>query len=120
MTVGLVPLAAAGEGRTVQPKPVIGIVWDGQSGAFQYTAGREGFADLQAARTDPTQHEVAFRIARDSTVVFSVDGRERWRSSLRYGSDVGRMRVQLWLGGHATGASVAVTSVSLGAGEPRP
>lgn len=113
VTVGLVSVAPIADARAPQLQPLIGVSWDGQSAAFHYVAGRESFTDLAAARTDSLSHAIGMRITSDSTVAFSIDGRERWRSSLRYGSEVGRRRVQLWLGGHATTNHVAISDVLL-------
>lgn len=116
VSVGFVGALSAADARSPQPEMVVGVTWDGQSGGFRYVAGRESFSDLAAARTDSSSHFVAAGIGTDGVVVFSVDGRERWRSSLRFASDATRPRAQLWLGGHATGAQVAVTDVRVQAG----
>jgi DNA-binding SARP family transcriptional activator len=111
ITIGFAPVGTY-DVRTPQVHPAISISWDGQSNALHYTVGRDTYSDAPAVRSDSLAHDVQFRIAADSTVIFTVDGRDRWRSSLRYSADFSQPRVQLWVGGRATGRAVAVASVS--------
>jgi len=91
--------------------PVVGLQWDGASGNLTYSVGQESSADPAAALGGNASSHLVTIATRGDSVTFSVDGVVRWRSSLTYLGASVRGPVQLWIGGRATGASVAVSNV---------
>jgi DNA-binding SARP family transcriptional activator len=87
------------------------VSWSADSRRFVYAVGQEAFAEPVAA---DVAGAVAIRmvVEADSTVSFSIDGRQRWRSSLRVMTARNEPRAMLWIGGRATGELVRVSSVS--------
>lgn len=117
VSLGLISAGSIDDSQGAAPRQVtatIGVLWDGQSGAFRYVVGRDSYVDPDGARSDAATHVVSFRVGADSMLTFSVDGRDRWKSSLRYSSELAGARAQIWIGGHATGTDVAVASVNVG------
>jgi TolB protein len=94
--------------------PVIGVQWDGASGNLTYSVGQESFSEPAAGLGAATANSHLVSIAtRGDVVTFSVDGVVRRQSSLTYlGAAIGSP-VQLWIGGRATGGSVAVSDVAI-------
>jgi hypothetical protein len=108
---------AAGQGTldSIAPRlnPLVFAAWDGASGNLTYTVGRETSSEATTAVASADSHEIEIRVNDDRSVVFSVDGSTRWTSSLNFLGDVQGTAVRLWIGGRATGSSVAVSDFSL-------
>jgi DNA-binding SARP family transcriptional activator len=115
LAVSIVPAVAdqALDRRAPRFTPTVGASWDGQSGGFTFTVGRESNVDASTARQSAPSHTVDIRIEPDGAVVFQLDGAERWRSSLRFVGDTRGARFQLWIASRAAGATVAVSDLSL-------
>jgi hypothetical protein len=115
LTLAFVPTAAAAslDHRAPRFTPALGTVWDGQSGGFTLTVGRESNVDGSIASHPAAAHSLDIRIDADSAVVFQLDGMESWRSSLRFVGDVRGARFQLWIASRATGTTVGVADLSL-------
>jgi Tol biopolymer transport system component/DNA-binding SARP family transcriptional activator len=94
-----------------QVNPVIGVQWDGASGNFTYSVGQESFSEPAAALGANAANHVITIAARGDSVSFLVDGVTRWQSSLTYLGAAVSSPAQLWIGGRATGATVAVSNV---------
>jgi DNA-binding SARP family transcriptional activator len=88
---------------------LVGIVWDGASARFEYSVGKEVFADMLPS-APARMHVVGFSISPDGIVSFTVDGAVRWRAGLRLAGADGSA-VRLWIAGHATGATAAVSDL---------
>jgi hypothetical protein len=93
--------------------PLVGVRWDGASGNLVYTLGPESSSESASAFGPDASHVVEIAINANGAVVFSVDGKPRWTASRSALGDVRGMPVQLWIGGRATGASIAVSDFSL-------
>jgi len=94
--------------------PVLAASWDGQSGGFTFSIGRESSVDATTPHRDTSAHTIDVRVEADSSVVFSLDGSARWRAALRLAGDLRGSRFQLWVASHATGMTAAVAGLSFG------
>lgn len=95
-----------------QPFKAAHITWAGDGGRLVFGAGREATSEptLASGRSDTRQ--IAITVGQDGRVTFLVDGRERWRSSVRIVDPAAQMRrVRVWLGGINTGTSVVFDDV---------
>jgi len=119
LTVALVPAGPFGVVDRGAPtfKPLVGVEWDGSSGALTYSVGSDSSSDVLSTggegKTGATSHLVTIHIADDGSVAFIVDGVQRWRSMLRLPGDGDGMQARLWIAGHASGAIAGVTDVRL-------
>ncbi len=112
LNIGLVTAAAPAMIDHTAPRlnTLVGAQWDGASGNLIYSVGQESSSESAAALGDSPSHVIAITISAD-TVTFSVDGAVRWQSSLTFLGAGAGSPVQLWIGGRATGPSVAVSNV---------
>lgn len=90
--------------------------WSADARRYAYAVGREVFTE-PAGDSGQALLNLRLRVERDSTVSFAVDGRERWRSTLRV---LGRQgsRAHIWISGRATGSDVHVGGVRAFLGLP--
>jgi hypothetical protein len=114
LTIGFVASTPENTVDRVAPRftPMVTLQWDGASGNLLYAVGQQVSSDAAPQPAD-AGNMVEISVADDRTVVFSVDGKVRWRSSLNYLGDVRGAPVQVWIGGRATAANVAVSAFSL-------
>jgi hypothetical protein len=89
---------------------VVGVQWDGASGNLVYSVGQESSSESAAGLGSSASHLIEISAHADA-VTFSVDGQVRWQSSLKYVGAGSASPVQLWIGGRATMANVAVSNV---------
>ncbi len=91
------------------------------AGRTAYSVERELFTEPDGQLGSAGDHELSIRIESDRSVSFFIDGRRRWRSTLKVQTTGDNSRVQVWLAGRGTGTSVAFdnTEVSMKAvGDP--
>jgi len=117
-------VAAAAEGsidrRAPQFTPLVTVAWDGASGNLTYSVGPENFSEPAAATGAGDRHTIDVSVGADRSVVFAIDGTQRWKSSLSFLGSTGEETVaQWWMGGRATGSSVAISNVTLDQPAPR-
>jgi hypothetical protein len=86
------------------------IMWNADARRLVYSVGREVFAEVVDARFRGAL-TAAIIVEPDSTARFEVDGRLRWRSSLRVLSSNSDARVHAWIGAHGTGHSLILREV---------
>lgn len=91
---------------------IVSLQWDGASGNLLYAVGQQVSTDA-APQPVEAGNTIEISIGQDRSVIFSVDGNVRRRSSLNYLGDVRGTPVQVWIGGRATGPNVAVSGFSL-------
>jgi DNA-binding SARP family transcriptional activator len=124
-TLALVAVEPPSAVDTVAPRflKLVSITWNAEAQRFVYAAERDVFAEpvpLKRSVDDSRRLEIV--IDPDGRVIFSVDGVQRWISTLRVVSGDRTRLVQLWIGGHDTGARVGFSNVSAlldGAGAAR-
>jgi hypothetical protein len=113
--VALVAADPAGVADSVAPQflRIASIAWLGQADRISYSVDRELF-------TEPTQliggsgsHVFGVRVEQDGTARFYVDGKPRWKSTLRVPLSGNNSRAQLWLGSKNAGSSVVFDDVSV-------
>lgn len=115
LTVGFVAANPQAGIDSIAPRftTLVSTAWEGASGNLVYSVGREASSDAAAALGAGDSHEIEIRIDDNRAVVFSVDGRARWTSSLNFLGDVRNTPVRFWIGGRATGALVAISEFAL-------
>ncbi|MDB4876520.1 MAG: hypothetical protein JWM41_2966 [Gemmatimonadetes bacterium] len=113
--IALVPATAEAQLNPRVPRfaPLIAIQWDAASGNFVYSVGQQTFSDRATSLGNDASHLLELSIGDDRSVTFFVDGQARWRSSLTFLGDVSAAAAQVWLGGRATFATIAVTDFRL-------
>ncbi len=106
----LVPAQSNAAVDHVAPRfsPLLGIGWDGQSGALTYAVGAQSTTDQPSPGSS---HTLRIAVGGEGAVTFAVDGAVRWKTSLRYLGEVHGTRVRLWIGGRATDSTIAVGEV---------
>jgi dipeptidyl aminopeptidase/acylaminoacyl peptidase len=113
--VGFVAAGASASIDSTAPQfaPLVSTTWEGASGNFVYAVGRQTQSEAATSFNGANNHEIEIRVDDTRSVVFSIDGRVRWTSSLNFVGDMRGTPVRLWIGGRATGSSVAVAEFSL-------
>ena len=99
------------DATTPQFLRITSITWKAETGRLIFAVGKEVFTE--PARLASGAHGLSIEIQRDSTVRFSVDGVQRWQSTLRIAAPRSGRRAQLWISGRATGDQVRLRRVSL-------
>jgi DNA-binding SARP family transcriptional activator len=88
------------------------ISWSAGAGRLVYAVGQETYSEPVPAEVTGLA-VVQLAVESDSTMSFSIDGRQRWRSSLRVLTMRNEPRAQLWIGGRATGERVRVSGIAV-------
>lgn len=114
LTLGFIPavVESALDRQAPRFSSLIAVQWDGASGNLVYTVGPQTSSEIPPP-SQGTSHIIEIEVEANRAVVFSVDGQVRWRSSLTFLGDVRGTPVQFWIGGRATGSSVAVGEFTL-------
>jgi hypothetical protein len=89
------------------------FTWNADADRFIYAVGREVFSEQASTVVVSSPFAVRLRVERDSTVSFRVDGRPRWRSTLRIIGAGLEPRSQAWISGRATGGSARVSGIGV-------
>jgi DNA-binding SARP family transcriptional activator len=89
------------------------FTWSADADRFVYTVGREVFSEQASSVMESSPFAVRLRVERDSTVSFRVDGRARWRSTLRVIGAGQEPRSQAWISGRATAGSARVSGIGV-------
>ncbi len=112
-TMALVPLADVTAIDRAAPRfaPMAAVSWDGAAGVLMYSVGQQTSSEPVSLFRPADSHTVEITIGGDQVVTFSVDGQVRWRSSLKFLGDEMATPAQLWLGGRATGSTVALSDL---------
>jgi Tol biopolymer transport system component len=89
------------------------FTWNADADRFIYAVGREVFSEQASAVVGSSPFAVRLRVERDSTMTFRVDGRTRWRSTLRVIGAGQEPRSQAWISGRATGGAARVSGIGV-------
>lgn len=122
LRVGLIQPRSA-VGSDVPPSSyVASMVWDGETDRFEYTVGLETWSEqaLEARSETAAALTVRLIVNREGRVVFFVDGRERWRSTVGItGGASGAHRTRLAIEDRAPDDLVRVDEVEVVVGGDR-
>lgn len=116
VTLGLVAGEPPEVVDTLAPRflKLVSLTWSAEAHRFVYAAERDIFAEaVPPSIGDSSSRRLAIRVHEDGTVSFSVDGRQRWKSTLRVVSRGRSRSAQLWLGGRETGSRAGFSQVSV-------
>ena len=89
------------------------VSWVAEAGRLSYAVGREVFTEPLSAIGQSGDHRISIEVGADDLVAFSVDGKQRWKSSLRVRTAGDNSRAQLWLGSQATDREVVFDDVAV-------
>lgn len=88
------------------------FTWDAEARRAVYSVGREVHADA-VPPVSGTLLEVRLLVESDSTVSFHLDGRLRWRSTVRVVTASSEPQAQLWIGARSTGEALRLRAAEL-------
>jgi DNA-binding SARP family transcriptional activator len=92
---------------------LIAITWNADERRFIYSAERDVFVESVPAGTVGDARVLRIVVNADGTVSFLVDGKQRWRSTLRVLRAAQARSALVWLGGQDTGADAAFGRISV-------
>ncbi len=87
------------------------VSWLAEAGRISYAVGREVFTEPASSLGGGKAHRFTISVSGDDAVAFYVDGRPRWKSTVRVRTAGGNSRAQLWMGSQATGSAVIFDDV---------
>lgn len=87
------------------------VSWLGEAGRLSYGVGREIFTEPISVLDKSDTHRISIEVGADDLVSFFVDGKQRWKSSLRVRTAGDNSRAQLWIGSEGTGKAVVFDDV---------
>lgn len=89
------------------------VSWLGEAGRLSYGVGREIFTEPLGALGAADYHRITIAVATDDRVTISIDGVQRWKSSLRVRTEGDNSRGQLWLGSKGSKKTVVFDNVTV-------
>jgi hypothetical protein len=92
---------------------LIGLTWDGETSRFTYSVGSESKSEPAAGITGDSTADVRITMDSTGTILFQVNGKTRWTSSLRFLGIAPATRGRVWIAGRATDAWGAIDRVSV-------
>ena len=118
MPAALLELSLVADARDQELDPTapqlsgyVGVAWDGETGRLTYSVGAESKSDPISTLGTQTRHTVRFVIDAGGSVAFSVDGKPRWSSSLRFLGGARGPMARVWLGGRASGSGASINNL---------
>ena len=97
--------------------PLASVTWVGEARRIAYAVGREVMTEPVSAVGDAAAYVFEIRVENDGHVAFFVDGKLRWRSTLRLGSAEPVSQVNVWLGGQSLRDDAGIDHVQLLVGD---
>lgn len=108
-TISLVGADSLGGSTQVR---LASVEWIGEAARLSYSVDRETWTEPLGELAAKDQHVVEMRIDENGKVVFSVDGKERWKSRLRIQPGISPSR--LWLASQGAADAVSFDNVHVG------
>lgn len=119
-SIALVPPRMAHESaRGLPDAPLAALTWIGETGRVAYSVERESRTEPVSAFGARGEHELELHVEEDGRVAFYIDGRLRWRSSLRLGEGDPAAQARVSIGGQSAGIPVAFDDVHVWVGATR-